>query len=468
MIKGNAKLGGQARVSNSPLPGGILEVTGNSLPAGFSMDGAEYGNIAAVLGRRFDAAYGIGKVVWYNEGLAGRTLEQMLGSSPSDFDLIGPHYSSGKYNVLVPWEIVNSRLLTTPRDTLTQAVDLMKTYGAQAQSLGWYVVPITMSATAFDTVPDADFQAWELTDRYTVDTALRTDANTHWNALADLAANPVVAANVQVHTAQTDHPENFVGGGIHMTRWGSPFVCDAVFPLLTTPFGFPAPTSLLLKLKAVFPLWSTRPVNVAFTAPDYWGNFHCDITNGSATQFPDYIESPKSGGININAGSNPGFPLHASTAGFGVTGWFRPAAGSIGNGDDQWIAAVWSRTAGQREYVVQILAGANKLSFSTSDDGSAVSHTVTSTVTLVDGNWYWFEASYSGSQISISVNNETPVTTAASTIKTDSTSYFTLGNGDPGAGFLGAFKQFIFITAPLSSAERTYLYNGGTARTTLF
>jgi hypothetical protein len=468
-LGGGAKLGGQTRVSNSPLPGGILDITGNSLPSGFSMDGAEYGNIAAVLGRRFDAAYGPGRVFWFNDAVAGRTLEQMIvDSNPTDFQIIAPHHDAGKHNVLVTWEVVNSRLLTTPRDTVAHAIDLMKTYGGMGMAAGWYTVPITMSASAFDTVPDADFQAWELTDRFTVDGAMRADANTHWNALADLAADPIVAANVQVHDAQSTHPENFVGGGIHMAKFGSPFVCDAVFPLLTSPFGFPAPTSLAAKLKAVFPLWNTVPPGGSFTAWDFWGNNHANLAANSV-QNTDYVTFPSSGGGGgAGAQINAFHTLHARSTGFSFSGWFRPI--QIERGNEQRIGSVadWNQTD-QNEWLVYVPAGDTHVVFKTSDDGTtANSHTATSTVSLSNNNWYFITAAYDGTNISISVNNETPVTTVVSTIKTNSMSTFRLGSDNASSMWIGDVKWVIFCYSPLSGTERIYLYNGGAARSTLF
>lgn len=467
-LGGNGKIGGGARASRKPRPGGVLEVTGNSLPRAFAMDGTDWGNLGAVLGRQFDAAYGPGLVTWYNDSYTGQTTEQMIQGILAP---ITGHYAPGKNNVLVAWEVINSRLLTTPHDSVTQAVDLMKTYCADRKAEGWYVATVTMTATPFDSVELPDFPEWELTDRFTADALMRADPlGDHWDALADLAADPLIAANIQVHGAQQTHPENFLKDGngnpdIHFDRPGEPYAAKAIFPLITRAFGFPDPTpaSLLPKLKAVYPLWNVVPPNVTNTAPDYWGNNMMDLS-ANVTQNATGISFASAGGGDAHS-IPPSHTLHAASA-FAVAVRIMPT--DIGRDGDQNVVGVWGAD-GEREYLAHIPNGTNQLVFTTSDDGTiANSHSVTSTVTLQNNTAYSLLIGYDGSNIYISVNNETPVATPVTTIKSNSTSVFKLGNGDPGKMFKGDVSWVIWLTGWPDATERTYLHNDGAARTRLF
>lgn len=469
---GQLRVGGNARARGSwgfggSLPGGSLVIDGNSLAFGTGMQYQESGNIAAILDKRLNAAYGPNRVTTYNVATGGKLIEQMITGGAADVDI---HFVPRRHNVVVWWECVNSRLLTIPQDTLTQVRDLWRTYGTDRKAAGFTVIAITMSATPWTSNPEQRFRDWEDSERYQIDTMLRADAGSAYiDYVADLAEDAEVAANIQVHGAETTHPENFQTGDIHQTHYGYPHDADPVFPIVASAFGYPDPQpELRKKIRAYFPLKNPDlPINPT-AAPDYWGNNNAG-PGPNAVQHDDYMEFPNIGGSNVQISALGGVhTLHARSTGFSVSGWFYPQ--DIGRVFDQWVNGVWEGGDGQREYLVYIPATDDQVVFKTSDDGSdANTHSVTSAVTMTNGNPYFFTASFSGSSICISVNNETPVCTATPSVKTNSTSRYDIGNGNPQMSLVASRVQnFMFATAPLTTDQQTYLYNSGAPRANLF
>ena len=140
------------------------------------------------------------------------------------------------------------------------------------------------------------------------------------------------------------------------------------------------------------------------------------------------------------------------TGSFTWTGWvifdsITANAGLIGR---------WN--SGVKSYIVRQVGGV--ISFSISPDNTSET-TVNSTVSLSTSVWYFFAAWWDGTNIGIRVNAETPVTTAAATIRIGSGTFYIGYNSVNAVWLNGGLDSLSPWARALSSGELDALYNGG-------
>ena len=148
----------------------------------------------------------------------------------------------------------------------------------------------------------------------------------------------------------------------------------------------------------------------------------------------------------------------SAAAGFTVAGWVNPATMVA----TQYIAGKYA--SGQREWSVGY-SSTRFLAVRMSNDGTAQSNRSFSKQVAAAGSWSFVVLRYTpanvGTEISVSVNDDTPETAAHSTGLFNGTSRIVLGGSDVSItnSVDGKLDRFGFWSRPLSNSEVTQLYN---------
>ena len=118
-------------------------------------------------------------------------------------------------------------------------------------------------------------------------------------------------------------------------------------------------------------------------------------------------------------------------------------------------------SSGEREFAI-IKSATNAIALVVSSDGAAASATATSTITVTTGQWYHVLAGYDGTNIYLSVDNETLVSAAFSADVFDGAQAFRLGAYSDGSNFLnGRLDACRVYDRWLTAGERAEEWNSG-------
>lgn len=176
------------------------------------------------------------------------------------------------------------------------------------------------------------------------------------------------------------------------------------------------------------------------------------------------------GARDFEAGDTERFVI-ADNAGLSITGncticaWVN--AESFGS-NPNIIAAKYTTTGNQRSYRLNQTVTNGRPSFGVSQTGTAETASATWGSNLSTGTWYFVCGRYDGTNVSISVNAGTPVTTAYSSGIFDSTAPFLLGaqldNDFSGTDYDGLIDSVSLWSRALTDDEVTTLYNSGFGR----
>lgn len=132
--------------------------------------------------------------------------------------------------------------------------------------------------------------------------------------------------------------------------------------------------------------------------------------------------------------------------------------------------AVVSKWAGvSSEYVVQTTT-ANQLQFAVSNNGTAFTDIINTSVTFSASTWYFFVAWHdaTGNTINLSINNGTAASAAHTTGVFNGSSPVQVGAVATAAFWNGRIDALGIWKKALSAGERTSLYNGGAGLETPF
>ncbi|QDT52020.1 Ser-Thr-rich glycosyl-phosphatidyl-inositol-anchored membrane family protein [Caulifigura coniformis] len=148
---------------------------------------------------------------WANLGVSGRSLSDLLANVAEVDDCRRPESSS---DVVVVWGGINDLLEGA---TTADVIARLSTYGDGRRALGFQVVVLTTIA-ADEAHPDVDaeFDA----KRSAVNTWLREHWADHFDALADVAADPRLSDPTDMGYFQAD--------GVHLTAGGTVVVAEVV------------------------------------------------------------------------------------------------------------------------------------------------------------------------------------------------------------------------------------------------
>lgn len=448
-------------------PGNVLVVDGDSFYVG---QGGP--NLAMMLGRRFDIGWGRYEVLWYNAALAGNTWSNMVLQGPTAVDA---YYNPapGSVNLLVCGEWINQVLLggATIAQTATHAAN----YYTARKAIGWYVYNWINQVTQYQDDADPEFQEWENADptfannsRWHADNVMITTPSSYLDNFLDTRDGGVYESQFYTANAYSRWPELFVGGGTpagqsHVNNRGLARKADFCQPRLATAYGLPAATSLYDSQWANWPLWSESGT----TNFDYWvvGTNNL-VQAGSVTQnalsitlgstlFSTYLSTTTSGGAET------AHTLHAINS-FSWGGWINISS----------VAAIPTNLAAiggvPGEYRAWIDQAANKYKYTVYEDAGGTNVVVQSANTPATG-WHFFYYEVDGGNIGISVDNETLVTGAITTVYGGSANQFQLGYDSLAwKGIPGDYRTWFWYNRKLTTTERTYLYNSGTPRLNLF
>lgn len=468
-----------------------LVADGNSLPAGdLTQTG---GDPVSTLHRRLQAAFGRTLVTKTNFAGSGDDIDDMNARAATVDAVLDPTGA----NVLFLWEHVNQRVgaLTA----LATVKSMFRANAAAHRAAGWHVIVTDNLATGWTTAGlGAAFEAWEVTERQSVDADLAdpTAIGDKWDAHADLTADALVDARVVAAASIAAYPHLVIpfptvgpNNWIHKSEYGYPWVVRVWFPLVCDGFGLSLTATQLSihnKLLEFFPLYKVA----AETTPNSptlggWGG-HRLTPNGGGTRLTQNDLS-----VTFDQTSNNAYFEQAThylrplTPGgsFGVCAWVKSSVAATGRG--MYIASVWNlqgtifANTPQSAWMLRVNTSNQKFQFVASEDGDGFDFTdvpasakkATSTVSSGDGNWHfvcgWYDAT--AGNIYVSVDDETPVATAVSAVH-DPDAQFRIASvpGYDGEKWQGELRGVGFFHTPPDATERTYLYNAGVPRDTLF
>lgn len=150
-----------------------------------------------------------------------------------------------------------------------------------------------------------------------------------------------------------------------------------------------------------------------------------------------------------------------NTDSFTITFWVKPATGSIADGNDNYIVAKDSGSAGSYNVVLKTNYRLSFLIFSSNWGAVDVANTANNSI--VENAWQfcacWFDAA--AGKIYAQVNNGTIAEATKAATYTDNSDLFILGSASADFGFVGDLDDMGFWRRALSADDRTALYNAG-------
>lgn len=152
---------------------------------------------------------------------------------------------------------------------------------------------------------------------------------------------------------------------------------------------------------------------------------------------------------------------------FTITAWINVRTTAVNSG----MLSKWSGNPGMREYhLVTSDSGGGHVQFQFSvrkaDDTPGTTVTASNYGSVQSNVWQFVAMSYDGINVSISVNNGTPNTTAYSGDVLDGNSSFRLGTGADGDPIYDCMIDEVGVwKRALTSSELTELYNAGSGKT---
>ena len=239
-------------------------------------------------------------------------------------------------------------------------------------------------------------------------------------------------------------PVTATGQTWNVTNDGNAVVDDAVFVI--------QPTSQ----KAASAGWQKRrQVILANRVKSPLGDFPIDVASGVLARAARFTPANTE---YLSIADNAA--LSTGDIAFSVFGWFRLVKGA-----SRVLAAKWTTSGNQREYLLEYDSGSDRFRFNVSNDGSAtVTVTANNHGSPVDGAWVFIIAWHdpTGNTIQISVNNGSANSQAHSTGVLNSTARFALGAlGDNSNPYSGDMAGVGFVKAVLTATQRTKLYEAG-------
>lgn len=144
-----------------------------------------------------------------------------------------------------------------------------------------------------------------------------------------------------------------------------------------------------------------------------------------------------------------------NTGNFTIAGWFKTT--SLGAGQ---YPSLMGKSPAAVEWTLGFNGDNMSLSLGVSPDGSNITWAGSSA--LSNGVWYFLTAWYDGGHIYISINDAAPTSSVYSSGIYSGTAPFYIGWSFSGIGL--AIAGVAFWKRALTSAERTWLYNGGNGR----
>jgi len=170
-------------------------------------------------------------------------------------------------------------------------------------------------------------------------------------------------------------------------------------------------------------------------------------TRARAAQFSDASSEYLSNSIG-QAGLFPSTGFHLSV-------WFYVDASTA---DQQWLVSKWNASGDQREFLLYIDPADDQIKAIGYATGTSVSAVSVSGGSFTFGAWHLVDVFYDGTDISISVDNAAPTSSALAGVF-DSTSNLELST--TGSGIDGRLQDLALWNRPLTDSERTLRYNNG-------
>jgi hyaluronoglucosaminidase len=160
--------------------------------------------------------------------------------------------------------------------------------------------------------------------------------------------------------------------------------------------------------------------------------------------------------------SAPNNATFSPTGHFTITAWVRPQS----SGSFAGIAGVWHFTSVNDRQWVLYLRNDSTVAFGVSANG-VNDFTEFSPIVLSVGTWYLLAAGWDGSNIFLSINAGTPITTAfAGPIYSGATNPFEVGAYDGGANLIdGRIDEIGLWHRALTAEEIDLLFNSGSGLT---
>lgn len=187
---------------------------------------------------------------------------------------------------------------------------------------------------------------------------------------------------------------------------------------------------------------------------------------GNGIEFSDTTSTLNRIGTSILGSSD-----WRSASGYAFAFWFCPNWATSGTGYDRVITKAGSNTATNTDFTIQQDATNAKLRFY---QGYSNSYYDVLSGGLTNNTWYFVIAQWDGSKIELFINNESQGTTNINNINNNSTRKLMVGAIHDGSSttdiqnstlLKGKVDEIGNWKRPLTSDERTFLYNGGEGRT---
>lgn len=460
-----------------PVVSPMLNLVGDGNSLMFNPGIAAGSDLMGTLGRMTTAC--MGRVVddSRNFGVSGQTTDQMLSDAVAQIDSL---IDESLTNVIFVWEHVNQRILAP--SSMAYTLSSFRSYCQGRKQAGWTVFPLTNTATGWlNGSLDQPGIDWEETERHDANTDLRdpTAVGTYWDAIVDHAATTEINVRLMVESAPQDYPDLFdpaVTGNegisyIHHTSEGAAWDARAcLLRLAESVLDVTLTNTQKEVLFAIKHFWPFARFAAETTAvhpmPDSFGGFSLN-RNGATTQ-DNYAISWAT--QDERGYVNPAFPALGCPDDFSLFGWlnadaFGAAATPIaGVTDGSNTDSVWRL---KRE-----TNGKFRLYYSPDDNFDVSNDFVQSEIVTTTGAWIFVECGRAAGTWFLSVNNETVVEVTDTAPTEEPASSFTalvIGSRDSASNWWqGSLRGWGIAYAKMTTAVRTYLYNGGVPRDSLF